>query len=226
MYLIPDADSDDEFGPLRCWDCNVNFTEKHYLYSHLYHHIKQPYVILERTLLQPLKITLKNKSGKNFEVINSSLHPSSSSIGSPSQCASKSAFNLAETKEESESVEGGVGDEEAAEEDNKLEDAEDEEGRISFSPNFAGVDVNSPTNSDSSNAAEKTTDSIANSSSTGESNASEYGSIPGAEPTPPPEPSPDYPKIRIKTTGLLKEPLTITEITDDNPDGDPSYSEY
>lgn len=43
----------------------------------------------------------------------------------------------------------------------------------------------------------------------------EYGNIPGAEPTPPPEPSPEYPKIRIKTTGLLKEGVTITEITDE-----------
>ncbi|VEN35321.1 unnamed protein product [Callosobruchus maculatus] len=41
--------------------------------------------------------------------------------------------------------------------------------------------------------------------------------------TPPADAPTTYPKIRIKTTGLLKESsqsLTITEITDDNPDGD------
>lgn len=222
--MIPDADSDDDFGPLRCWDCNVNFTEKHYLYSHLFHHIKQPYVILERTLLPPLKITLKSNSAQKFEVLNSPPHSGSSSVGSPPDPVLKSASNLAENKEESENVEGGDGEEKA--EEPKAEYEEDEEARVSFSPNFADVDINSPANSESSNAVERATDSVATSNSAGESNASEYGSIPGAEPTPPPEPSPDYPKIRIKTTGLLKEPLTITEITDDNPDGDPNYSEY
>lgn len=78
----------------------------------------------------------------------------------------------------------------------------------------------SPKESDISAATE--TDS----SSTSFDNVS--GDIPGAEPTPPPEPSPDniYPKIRIKTTGLLKEPLTITEITDDNPNGDSHSSKF
>lgn len=89
-----------------------------------------------------------------------------------------------------------------------------------------GIGDKSP--SSSSNSQSATDSTILNSNSNGaESNVSEYGSIPGAEPTPPPEPSPDYPKIRIKTTGLLKEPeggLTITEITDDNPDGDPNFS--
>ncbi|XP_018561778.1 bromodomain-containing protein 4-like isoform X2 [Anoplophora glabripennis] len=221
--LPTDVDSDDDFGPLRCWDCNVNFTEKHYLYSHLFHHIKQPYVILERTTLPPLKLTLKNKSGNNFEVINSPVHSNPSSVGSPSETVAKSASNLAETKEEPDNAEGGEGGA-IVEEVTKIE-AEDEEARVSFSPNFADIGTSSPANSDTSNAAEKTTDSIITSNSAGESNASEYGSIPGAEPTPPPEPSPDYPKIRIKTTGLLKEPLTITEITDDNPDGDPSYNQ-
>ncbi|CAG9764735.1 unnamed protein product [Ceutorhynchus assimilis] len=59
-----------------------------------------------------------------------------------------------------------------------------------------------------------------------------YGGIPGAEPTPPPEPSPtgstEYPKIKIKTTGLFKDPeprgCTITEITDDNPTGESSQN--
>lgn len=51
----------------------------------------------------------------------------------------------------------------------------------------------------------------------------DYSNVPGGEPTPPPDSSPerntDYPKIRIKS-GLLKERLTITEINDDNPNGE------
>ncbi|XP_050311580.1 uncharacterized protein LOC126747130 isoform X7 [Anthonomus grandis grandis] len=68
-------------------------------------------------------------------------------------------------------------------------------------------------------------------------NSPAYGSIPGAEPTPPPEPSPtcatEYPKLKVKTTGLFKDPepptntgCTITEITDDNPNGEPNYNPY
>lgn len=62
-------------------------------------------------------------------------------------------------------------------------------------------------------------------------NKNNYETIPGAEPTPPPDPSPDsYPKIRIKTTGLLKDPIestcTITEITDDNPNGNPHQGKF
>lgn len=85
----------------------------------------------------------------------------------------------------------------------------------------------SPSASDSGcPSSEKNTDTISTGNSNSESGTSDYGSIPGAEPTPPPEPTVEYPKIRIKTTGLLKEPtsLTITEITDDNPNGDPSFS--
>lgn len=80
-----------------------------------------------------------------------------------------------------------------------------------------------------SNSQSATDSNILNTNSNSESSVSDYGGIPGAEPTPPPDPSPDYPKIRIKTTGLLKDPeegLTITEITDENPDGDPNFSEY
>lgn len=86
------------------------------------------------------------------------------------------------------------------------EEEVDDGTNVTFSPNFAEVDVApSPANSDSSNSGAK-------------ENQGDYDvSIPGAEPTPPPESSPtEYPKIRIKTTGLLKEPLTITEITDDD----------
>lgn len=94
------------------------------------------------------------------------------------------------------------------------------------SDSFGGAEKSS---SPLSNSQSATDSNILNSNSnSGESNLSEYGSIPGAEPTPPPDPSPDYPKIRIKTLKNLKEPeegLTITEITDENPDGDPNFSE-
>ncbi|XP_044264828.1 pollen-specific leucine-rich repeat extensin-like protein 1 isoform X3 [Tribolium madens] len=179
------SDSDD-LNPLRCWDCNINFTSRHFLYGHLFHHIKQPQVQLTRVQLPPLKITLKSKTGNSFEIVTS---PSNS----PS-----TTDNLAEFEEEKG---------ESHEEDRIEEESEQEEANVSFSPNFAEVNVAaSPANSDSPKIEEIM----------GE--GSECGSIPGAEPTPPPEPSGDYPKIRIKTTGLLKEPLTITEITDDNPE--------
>nr|XP_023013926.1 activating signal cointegrator 1 complex subunit 2 homolog [Leptinotarsa decemlineata] len=239
------TESDEEFTPLRCWDCNVNFTNKHYLYAHLFHHIKQPHIILERTQLPPLKITLKNKSGNSFEIIsspthlgsplNSPSHNSTKSQSSPldpsSQNLSESASNLAEIKKENT-------DEETTQSEPKslAEEHNSNEERVTFSPGFdsakeLGSHHGSPVPSDSgtSGSVDKpnnstiTTDSILNTNSNSESNASEYGSIPGAEPTPPPEPTVDYPKIRIKTTGLLKESLTITEITDDNPDGDPSF---
>ncbi|KYB26844.1 titin isoform X1 [Tribolium castaneum] len=179
------SDSDD-LNPLRCWDCNINFTSKHFLYDHLFHHIKQPQVQLTRVQLPPLKITLKSKTGNSFEIVTSP-------INSP-----LSSDNLAELEEEkSESQE--THDEETEE--------QEEETNVNFSPTFAEVNIPaSPANSDK-------IDEVMG-------DGSECGSIPGAEPTPPPEPSADYPKIRIKTTGLLKEPLTITEITDDNPEGE------
>ncbi|XP_063907981.1 protein piccolo-like isoform X1 [Zophobas morio] len=193
------SDSED-LDPLRCWDCNVNFTSKHYLYDHLFHHIKQPQVSLTRVQLPPLKITLKNKAGNSFEIINSP-----TGDRSPIQL-SESADNLAENEE--------GGQEESHEEEVEQPEEPDEDANVNFSPNFAEVNVpeSSPADSDSSISGAKI-DEVGG-------DGSECGSIPGAEPTPPPEPSPDYPKIRIKTTGLLKEPLTITEITDDNPDGD------
>lgn len=57
-------------SPLRCWDCDINFTSKEFLYKHLYHHIKQPQVRLERIPLPPLKLTIKTLSD-GFEVVNS-----------------------------------------------------------------------------------------------------------------------------------------------------------
>lgn len=173
---------------------------------------------LTRLLLPPLKLTLKSTTPNSFEVINS-----------PS-CEEFLTFNLAEL-EELGLFEGAeqVANEEPHDDDEDEDDdmidhyheqQEDPDLNVNFSPSFASVDVgaSSPVNSDCSNGGTKTGEDVV-----GE--GSECGSIPGAEPTPPPEPSPDYPKIRIKTTGLLKEPLTITEITDDNPDGDPSRAQ-
>lgn len=211
-----DGDEDNiEEGILRCWECNINFTERFYLNNHLFHHIKQPQVSLTRLLLPPLKLTLKSTTPNSFEVINSS------------SCEELLTFNLAELEElglfEGEQQEAN----EEHQDDNDDDDAmidhyheQDPDLNVSFSPSFDSVDVgaSSPVNSDCSNGGTKTADDVV-----GE--GSECGSIPGAEPTPPPEPSPDYPKIRIKTTGLLKEPLTITEITDDNPEGDPSRAQ-
>ncbi|KAJ8925827.1 hypothetical protein NQ315_009678 [Exocentrus adspersus] len=170
---------------------------------HIPHHLHGGYFVVV--------LKLKMQTTLDVDTTTSTSDSGLSPVGSPAESVPKSPSNLAENKEDLlETVEGAEGSE-AAEvdeqvDDKRIEGAEDEEARVSFSPNFASVDFNSPANSET------------------ESNASEYGSIPGAEPTPPPEPSPDYPKIRIKTTGLLKEPLTITEITDDNPDGDPNYN--
>ncbi|KAF2895471.1 hypothetical protein ILUMI_10704 [Ignelater luminosus] len=85
---------------------------------------------------------------------------------------------------------------------------------VSFSPNYANeVLGNSPAITEESHSNVET-------SPLGSDGLS--CDIPSAEPTPPPESpsSTEYPKIRIKTTGLLKESLTITEITDDNPEGE------
>jgi hypothetical protein len=206
LFVAEDFGDSDDLNPLRCWDCNINFTSKHYLYQHLFHHIKQPQVSLTRVQLPPLKITLKNKAGNSFEIVNS---PQSSGQNSPP--CSESSANLAEAEEEKGDSQEGEGPEDKLEEEGEQQEADD--ANVSFSPNFAEVNVTpSPANSDSSFTGAKI-DEVGG-------DGSECGSIPGAEPTPPPEPSPDYPKIRIKTTGLLKEPLTITEITDENPEGD------
>lgn len=68
--LVSDLDEED-LTPLRCWECNVNFTSKLYLYKHLFHHIKQPYIVLERTALPSLKITIKSKRNNSFEIVTS-----------------------------------------------------------------------------------------------------------------------------------------------------------
>lgn len=167
--------------------------------DHLLHHIKQPVVILNRYKI-PLKITLKNKNN-SFEIINS---PQSLVSSCSPQNLNNNEENLAENIE---GIKDGVSE-------------KTEEAKVSFSPNYVeGYDANSPfvtsenSNSSGNNLQTESAETDGN---------QEYANIPGAEPTPPPElsPSPEYPKIRIKTTGLLKESLTITEITDDNPNGD------
>ncbi|XP_057653610.1 uncharacterized protein LOC130892283 isoform X6 [Diorhabda carinulata] len=238
------SDSDDDISPLRCWDCNINFTNKHFLYAHLFHHIKQPYVVLDRAQLPPLKITLKSKSGNSFEII-SSPQQSSPLNNNPDTTDKPPTSNLAVIKEELESV-----DESSKQENVEIQpdkppapsDPVSEEPTVDhltndldiddtiLSPNFDGIEeINRESPNATNNSlspTQKTTDTIATGNSNSESSTSDYGSIPGAEPTPPPEPAAvEYPKIRIKTTGLLKEPLTITEITDDNPKGESTYTQ-
>ncbi|XP_072387679.1 uncharacterized protein [Diabrotica undecimpunctata] len=239
---IEKAYSEEDFVSLRCNDCCVNFTSKHYLYAHLFHHIRQPSIVLERIQLPPLKITLKSKSDNSFEIVSSPQRQSPKLSNSDTEDKSP-ASNLAVIKEEIESEDlpqpehaqkpvlqpaPSKTPEQTADDDMIIEEPGDD---LVLSPSFAAVEElirgASPTASDSGfTSATTTTDGIPTGSSNSESNTSDYGSVPGAEPTPPPEPTPvEYPKIRIKTTGLLKEPLTITEITDDNPNGDPNYNQ-
>ncbi|XP_044745399.1 transcription factor SFL2-like [Coccinella septempunctata] len=239
--------SDDESLPLRCWDCNVNFTSKIYLYKHLFHHIKQPKVKLTKVTLPPLKITLKNTKGNSFEIVQS---PSS---GRGSDCESDKLEEEDGNGEKQENVKvaeqgdtadirTSAGDEteaspisasqlEGSEAELDEFDAatlEDINGIIESETGGSGTEQEAGGNSCGEDdmvtgpiITEVTEDSEAEKTSLNKNN---YETIPGAEPTPPPDPSPDsYPKIRIKTTGLLKDPIestcTITEITDDNPNG-------
>lgn len=96
---------------------------------------------------------------------------------------------------------------------------ETEETNISFSPNYVNGVESPAVNSENSNS------STMNPNDQALQGSEEYNNVPGAEPTPPPEPSPEYPKIRIKTTGLLRDSLTITEITNDNTGGEPTQPE-
>ncbi|CAH1116640.1 unnamed protein product [Phaedon cochleariae] len=245
------SDSEEDFAPLRCWECNVNFTSKHYLYAHLFHHIRQPSVVLERVSLPPLKITLKNRSGNSFEIV--SPPPSESPLITTPEVSNpaNNTSNLAEIKQEEEAAQeeqpassplAQETDEGGEETNGGREVGAGSEDQILFPPAFTNVEEfgsNQVPGSPSSDAGTSTstdrptdtaTDGLIHShpNSDSNSNASEYGGVPGAEPTPPPEPTIDYPKIRIKTTGLLKEQtsLTITEITDDNPDGDPGFRDF
>ncbi|CAH1959444.1 unnamed protein product [Acanthoscelides obtectus] len=304
-------DSDDDYAPLRCWDCNVNFTEKHFLYKHLFHHIRQPYVVLERCQLPPLKITLKNTdgAGKKFEIVpekvattgkegdsNSPATTNFTKPGSPATlnklAAEDSGANevpLTASEEEGEDHQSFLGEEDPLATFPDEGNGGEEDYCPTLSPSFANVDdFNECSNQDSDSGvatdALSTSDidaltgpgcdfldtaSSASTAATGSSGGespnqptatasddnthpagdrdaavfggeSDGSSGASASPLPPPSsatPSPvvrtppadaptTYPKIRIKTTGLLKESasesLTITEITDDNPDGDPN----
>ncbi|XP_060519921.1 bromodomain-containing protein 4-like isoform X2 [Cylas formicarius] len=283
---------------LQCLECDLVFTSEHYLHNHLYHHIKQPVVRLQRVQTSqnpPLKITLKNRSGNSFEIVSS---PSSSVT---SDSGFKSFSNLEDREVEDQYLPGdveGLGDpdeneysahepdegenyntdhdqnedqepndpfegiddalldralESADAEEDEANEGEEERANVSFSPNFTDVggdflegdsDAESPVAPGTHSPLEgqpspkETGHSTEEKSETGSTTAGvdaigpgenatqDYNNIPGAEPTPPPEPSPEYPKIKIKTTGLFKDPepqrCTITEITDDNPSGDPS----
>ncbi|XP_045461294.1 AT-rich interactive domain-containing protein 1A-like isoform X2 [Harmonia axyridis] len=238
--------SDDEsLQPLRCWDCNVNFTSKIYLYKHLFHHIKQPTVKLTKVTLPPLKITLKNTTGNGFEIVQSPTSGRSSdaegdkleeenvkrrqqqitkvaeagdtanrlgsegsglSPGSRQGVSELDEFDAATLDDINGIIESETGGSSAEQEPGDGSSCSEEDNMVT-----------GPIITEITEEAEMDKNSL---------NKNNYETIPGAEPTPPPDPSPDsYPKIRIKTTGLLKDPIestcTITEITDDNPNGNP-----
>ncbi|KRT84692.1 zinc finger protein [Oryctes borbonicus] len=202
---------------LTCWDCNVNFTSEYYLNNHLLFHIKQPWVSLTRIQEPPIKITLKSTRDNSFEIVSSPKDSNSPGVTKSSGLADQEEIlpDTRETEEEVDQQEQDTGEEETLAEGTEIDgEASDIDGsaHVTFSPNFVGengINSNGSTSPEDSSAENKD-----------DTGSSDYGNIPGAEPTPPPEPSPEFPKIRIKT-GLLKESLTITEITDDNPNGDP-----
>nr|CAI5825545.1 unnamed protein product [Callosobruchus analis] len=215
--------TDDDYAPLRCWDCNVNFTEKHYLYKHLFHHIRQPYVVLERCQLPPLKITVKKTdgAGKKFEIIkdksgregdysDSGVATDALSTSCDTDVLAGSGCDFLDTGSTTSAAATGSSGGESPDQLTAT----------------AGTDVTAQTARDGGAAFE-------GGGTTGGGvveNASPSPLPPRSSATPsplvqtPPADAPTtYPKIRIKTTGLLKESsqsLTITEITDDNPDGD------
>lgn len=164
-------------------------------------------VILERFKAPSIKLKLKNRNN-SFEIVNSPSH-------------TKSPSNLEETESNQQEGEAGLAEGcENAQDETGAEFEEPEETNVRFSPNY--VDGLEGCATDSPNINEENSEGMVENQS-----EQDYGNIPGAEPTPPPEPSPEYPKIRIKTTGLLKESLTITEITDDTPvDGLPSSGKH
>lgn len=197
---VEEADDDDK-EYLSCLECNVDFASRYSLNQHLLFHIKQPVVVLTPLKAPPpIKITLKSTSKDSFEVVTS---PGTSPLLSPTDSSKLEEQEQEEQYEETENAQEG-----------------EEATNISFSPNYVNGGLESPTESTVTNQIEE--EECEQIIPEGEE---EYSNIPGAEPTPPPEPSPEYPKIRIKTTGLLRESLTITEITDENPEGEPTQPE-
>lgn len=176
----------------------------------------------------PIRITLKtNRDSNSFEIINSPQNSPSSNNEEEEESVPNLDLRLDETNCE-------LGDGESEINKDATEEIEDV-NNISFSPNFLTENFEEEIEQEeeqeiSEEQTEEVTalevnplcgEEIENASASDEN--SDYGSVPGAEPTPPPdaspEPSTDYPKIRIKS-GLLKERLTITEITEDNPTGE------
>ncbi|XP_017773618.1 PREDICTED: altered inheritance of mitochondria protein 3-like isoform X2 [Nicrophorus vespilloides] len=225
------SSSDDDETPLKCFECDVEFTGKKFLHNHLLHHIKQPWVSLSRVQLAPIKITLKSTSANNFEIVSSP--QASPKIDDPQDTAYEATESSVEDEENEEQHEQL----ETEEEEEEDEDSADQElGEISPSANNESEGIPEDENTDEDGSEIMTNvrfsptfigDGLESENSQDEEvgKQTDYNHIPGAEPTPPPEPSPEYPKIRIKS-GLLKEPLTITEITDDNPNGDYNQTEY
>ncbi|XP_031328551.1 fibrous sheath CABYR-binding protein-like isoform X2 [Photinus pyralis] len=204
---------------LRCYDCNVNFTSEHYLLRHLIHHIRQPTVLLSKLSPAPIKITIKSKKNNNFEIINSPTETPSYLFNSE-YLAEESQISTGTDNSEQNTEDSGTFSAENLEEHNEmldemLESANlDEAVKISFSPNFAAdiMDSGSPPVSSEAHDMDLTPTPII-------TEAEDEQKPPNESPSPT-----EYPKIRIKT-GLLKEPLTITEITDDNPNGEYRPSE-
>lgn len=255
---------DDEDFPLRCWDCNINFTNKTFLYSHIYHHIKQPSVLLERVSLPPLKLTLKHSSSKGFEIIKS---PHSSPL-----FGHEDTFKLDEktsatatTDEEREDSTSGyngsnidsefdqetmssnhfddddiahdphreiVGEESAELSNEYPEGAEDIDNQnVDFNTDLEAeneefrnqendqvVSDEGPNDEENNGCDNNEVENITENEST-EKSAQDNDKDPDNSETVSEKVSPlqEYPKIRIKTTGLLKESsVRITEITDED----------
>lgn len=130
----------------------MNFTSKHYLYKHLFHHIKQPYIVLERTQLPSLKITLKSKSNNSFEIVSSPTYSNTSeTLTSPLSNGNISEStvdhliaNLADESNKEALEEGDFGLSEEQEE-KLLDDTSDPLGitegdqQSNLSPSFANV---------------------------------------------------------------------------------------
>lgn len=200
----------------------MNFTSEYYLNNHLLYHIKQPWVSLTRIQEPPIKITLKSRRDNSFEIVSSPNRLNSPEVIRKSNGLDNQEEilpNAATKQEQIDLEEEETGDEEVLAQGTEVDgETPDYDGsaHVTFSPNFVGENG---TNSNDSGSP------VDNEDSKDESNSNDYGNIPGAEPTPPPEPSPEFPKIRIKT-GLLKEPLTITEITDDTTNGEHQTGKY
>ncbi|KAF5305368.1 hypothetical protein FQA39_LY09197 [Lamprigera yunnana] len=197
----------DDNEKYRCYDCNVNFTSESYLLGHLLHHIRQPAILIRR-LQAPIKITLKSRSRNNFEIINS---PTSTAYMFTSEyLAEESHASTGTDNSEVNTEDSGTFSAEHLEEDHEMLDKMLESASSSISSNFEA-----PIPESTSLSQGQLTDGNLPCVITEFNGADSQQNIPQI-PTPPESVSPtEYPKIRIKTTGLLKERLKITEVTDD-----------